>query len=359
MLDPFSVKRYKKWHPFRLFPTLAWRLVEVEARVLFERYRLPMKECIELPELDDYDGSDTAVTEEQARYLLGVVHETEAMKDTVIVEIGSFRGATTRLFARASKRTVIAVDPFIGYGGSAEDYAVFQRNTCDLANLIHVAKTSGQAVANWTLGAISLLFIDAVHDWANTRFDLHAWSKYVGDGGLVVLHDTDSRHWAGTRKAAFEFARSCGLFAHTEGLAILRMPHRRWTCRHKGAGQCLATDLVVLPLVLKLDAGYGGFSMFPAAPIGVGCPPHGAAHPPGDAGQFVAGLGSPVVSLCHEHCPAANGPSRTSDPLGRLRVERGRRPDGTAGGRSTSHRGEPVTLAMSGPATWLRSGSVG
>jgi hypothetical protein len=66
VLDPFSLKRYPRWYPSRLPPTVVWRLVELEARVFFERYELPKKE-IGLPLMaDEFDGQDTAVTGEPA-----------------------------------------------------------------------------------------------------------------------------------------------------------------------------------------------------------------------------------------------------------------------------------------------------
>jgi predicted O-methyltransferase YrrM len=226
LIDPFSLKRHPKWDPRRLLPTVKWRLIELEARVNFARYCLPLKEVPVPPPTKDYDSTNTTVTELQARYLLAAVEATEGMDRTVVVEIGSYRGATTRLLALATKRQVVAVDPFIGYGGSKQDYEIFRQATSSLSNVIHVHATSGQALQDWAFGPVSLLFIDSVHDWTNTWFDVVGWSRKLTPGGLVALHDTDSKRFAGARKAAFRFASSCELFAHTNDLAILRMPNR-------------------------------------------------------------------------------------------------------------------------------------
>jgi hypothetical protein len=227
LTDPFSLKHYPKWDPRRLLPTIRWRLIDLEARVNFPRYLLPFKQLSPLPPVEGYDGGNTAVTELQERYLLAAVRATEEMIRTVIVEVGSYRGATTKLFALATRRQVIAVDPFSGYGASNDDYRIFRAETSRLGNVVHLRATSGQALREWAFGPIGLLFIDSVHDWANTWFDLVEWSPHVTLGGLVALHDTDSRRFAGTRKAACRFASSCELFAHTEDLTIFRMPHRR------------------------------------------------------------------------------------------------------------------------------------
>jgi len=222
LIDPFSLKHHPRWDPRRLLPTIKWRLIELEARVNFTRYCLPLKEVPVLPATKCYDGTNTAVTELQARYLLAAVEATEGMVQTVIVEIGSYRGATTRLLALATKRQVVAVDPFIGYGGSMQDYKIFRLATSSLSNVVHIHATSGRTLQDWAFGPIGLLFIDSVHDWANTWFDLVGWSRQVTPGGLIALHDTDSRCFAGARKAAFRFASCCELFAHTPDLTILR-----------------------------------------------------------------------------------------------------------------------------------------
>jgi predicted O-methyltransferase YrrM len=144
---------------------------------------------------------------------------------TRIVEIGAYRGVTTSYFALHAGRPIVAVDPFIGYGGSAEDLAVFKANTAGLPQLTHSRVTSGRARAAWSYGrSVSLLFIDAVHDYANTRFDITAWGPLVVSGGIIAMHDVDQLCFAGTRRAAAQLLRQCSLFAHVDNLAAFRVP---------------------------------------------------------------------------------------------------------------------------------------
>ena len=56
----------------------------------------------------------------------------------------------------------------------------------------------------WRHGPASFLFIDAVHDYVNTAFDIATWSPLLVPGGILALHDTDQEIFAGTRRAAFE-----------------------------------------------------------------------------------------------------------------------------------------------------------
>ena len=218
--DPFFLKKYPKWHPQRLLFTVQARLIEKEAQWNFDRYALPQKVNANLPETSSIDYQNTAVTPIQMQHLLEAVSATEHLADTVIVEVGCFRGVTTQALAKATSRKVIAVDPHIGYGGFEEDYAQFKKNTEFLANVSHERKASGDAVKSWNYPPISLIFIDAVHDYVNTAFDIESWSSLLVKGGMLACHDTDQRCFAGTRKAVFEVSSKFSLFAHPDNLTI-------------------------------------------------------------------------------------------------------------------------------------------
>jgi predicted O-methyltransferase YrrM len=51
--------------------------------------------------------------------------------------------------------------------------------------------TSGAARRQIEYQKLSVVFIDAVHDFANTWFDFFAWSSLVVPGGLIAMHDVD------------------------------------------------------------------------------------------------------------------------------------------------------------------------
>jgi predicted O-methyltransferase YrrM len=218
--DPFSIKKYSKWHPQRLLFTVRARLVEKEAKFNFERYGLPEKILTNLPNAPEVDYQNTAVTPLQMQHLLSAVEATEHLQNTVIVEIGCFRGITTQALAKATSRQVIAVDPYIGYGGFEEDYLYFKKNTNALLNVVHARKSSGGAAKTWQYPKVSLIFIDALHDYVNTAFDIEAWSSLLVEGGMLACHDTDQKCFAGTRKAVFESSSRFSLFAHPDNLTI-------------------------------------------------------------------------------------------------------------------------------------------
>jgi predicted O-methyltransferase YrrM len=159
------------------------------------------------------------VTENQMAHLLAAVKDTE---EGAIAEIGSYRGETTRCLAQATNRAVFAVDPYIGYGGAEEEYGRFKLRIAGLRNVTHLKMTSGEAARAWNRGPISLVFIDAVHDYVNARYDISVWSDLVVTGGIIALHDTDDPRFPGSRRAAFEAAKRFHIWAHPPGMVLLR-----------------------------------------------------------------------------------------------------------------------------------------
>ena len=203
--DPFAIKRLPKWHPRRLAFKSQTMRIEWESRRRYNRYALPEKVLADLPVLPDAIAwRNTSVTPLQMQHLLHAWRSPSRLAGTVVVEVGSCRGETTRCLAQASSRTVVAVDPYSGYGGAEAELDQFHRRIAGLDNVVLERTTSGAAARHWPHGPASFLFIDAVHDYVNTSFDIVTWSPLLVPGGILALHDTDQEFFAGTRRAAFE-----------------------------------------------------------------------------------------------------------------------------------------------------------
>ena len=134
-----------------------------------------------------------------------------------IVEIGSWRGRSTRAMADNTNGVVFAVDPwsddigvfapfgtksvspagwFDSYGDhvSANDvFATFRNSTADLLNrkIFPFRMTSVQAANIFSdLGAkFDMVFIDGMHDYAYVYQDIVAWRSLLVPGGLLCGHD--------------------------------------------------------------------------------------------------------------------------------------------------------------------------
>jgi predicted O-methyltransferase YrrM len=124
-----------------------------------------------------------------------------------IVEIGSFRGRSTVVLARAADPSVevVAIDPHAGsdrgpqeiegFAAEAElDHKTFLANLerAGVADRIrHVREYSDKAHLE-VEGPIDLLYIDGAHRYAPARADVKRWGNRVGDAGTMLIHDSFS-----------------------------------------------------------------------------------------------------------------------------------------------------------------------
>lgn len=221
LFDPFEIKKYSKFHPYRLYKKAQSTFQNKRAVKNFQAYELPYKELV--PEDKTKSGviPDTYVTNHQLEQIKKALQMVEGYTGC-IVELGCFRGVTTKNLLQHTQKPFFALDPYIGYGGSEEDYKLFLQNTKPFSNLTHIRKTSGQAARGWDGTQIDLIFIDALHDYENTLHDMQAWLPFLPKDGLMAMHDTDTLRFAGTRRAVFEMAANMELVAHVKDLVILR-----------------------------------------------------------------------------------------------------------------------------------------
>jgi Methyltransferase domain len=123
-----------------------------------------------------------------------------ARADGQVVEIGSFRGRSTVVLARAAG-SVVAIDPHAGsdrgpqeISADAErgdaDFEAFRANVAGLP-VRHVRKFSADAHADVD-GPIALLFVDGAHRFEPARADLVDWGRRVAPGGTMLVHDSFS-----------------------------------------------------------------------------------------------------------------------------------------------------------------------
>jgi predicted O-methyltransferase YrrM len=124
-----------------------------------------------------------------------------------VVEIGSFRGRSTIVLARAAPEgvEVVAIDPHAGSDrgprqlapdparGEA-DLRAFERNLEQLGvreRVRHVRAPSDEALGA-VEGEVDLLFVDGAHRYRPARDDLARWGARVRPGGAMLVHDAFS-----------------------------------------------------------------------------------------------------------------------------------------------------------------------
>lgn len=142
------------------------------------------------------------MTDAQARRLWDAARAVRP--GALIVEIGSYRGRSAIVLARAAPAgtTVVAIDPHAGndrgpqeiegYESEAEsDHRAFLANL-DRAGVServrHVRLPSADAHPDVT-GEIALVYVDGAHRYGPARDDIRDWGARLAPGGTMLIHD--------------------------------------------------------------------------------------------------------------------------------------------------------------------------
>jgi predicted O-methyltransferase YrrM len=145
------------------------------------------------------------MTDAQARRLWA--RASELAPPATVVEIGSYRGRSAIVLARAAAEgvAVIAIDPHAGndrgpreiHGTAAEGEADHEAFLANLAaagvgeRVRHVRLPSQEALGA-VEGAVDLLYVDGAHRYGPARADLKRWGDRVRPGGTMLVHDAFS-----------------------------------------------------------------------------------------------------------------------------------------------------------------------
>lgn len=154
-----------------------------------------------------------------------------------IVELGSYKGRSAICLAQSGRR-VTCVDHGRGetaVEGKADHMAGtylgdLQRNLSEWVPRAKVdvwADDTASAGKRWNGGCVSMLFVDAAHDYASVRADWDAWAPHLSADAIVAFHDTN---WPGVRQLLTEVVSPGGwdLIHQQDSLtAIRRVSHGR------------------------------------------------------------------------------------------------------------------------------------
>jgi predicted O-methyltransferase YrrM len=127
--------------------------------------------------------------------LAGLVRLVRELRPAVVLEIGSFRGGTFRLWSQlaAEDALVVGVDIDTGYG--AAPTAVLESVARPGQHVVALRLDSQQEATRDEVERIldgrpvDFLFIDADHTYAGVRRDFELYAPLVRPGGLVAFHD--------------------------------------------------------------------------------------------------------------------------------------------------------------------------
>jgi predicted O-methyltransferase YrrM len=124
-----------------------------------------------------------------------------------IVEIGSFRGRSAIVLARAAADDVevVAIDPHAGtdrgpqeitttpaHGNADHDAFVANLGRAGVADRVRHVRRGSQEAGRDVADPIDLLYVDGAHRFAPARADIREWGRRVAVGGTMLIHDSFS-----------------------------------------------------------------------------------------------------------------------------------------------------------------------
>jgi hypothetical protein len=140
--------------------------------------------------------------EQEARFL-GMMAVC-APRNSVVVEIGSFKGKSTVLLGKLAQRygfgPIVAIDPHTFHnveladhrstpGATSYDAFLKHLEIAKVANSIEVHRAFSSEVAALWNRPIGLLWIDGDHSYAGAKSDFDGFFPHVLPNGFVSLHD--------------------------------------------------------------------------------------------------------------------------------------------------------------------------
>jgi len=134
--------------------------------------------------------------------------------DMIMVEIGSYVGDSTEIFAKNFK-TVFAVDPWVnGYDDNdGASYRIpmdqveaqFDKLCKKYSNIVKLKVKSEKGILHFEKYSLDFVYIDAIHNYSGVRNDLQLWMPKVKKNSFIAGHDYTGHHFPGVKKAVDEF----------------------------------------------------------------------------------------------------------------------------------------------------------
>jgi len=218
-------------------------------------------------------GVEGWMTDDQARRLWD--RAATVRSGGQIVEIGSYRGRSAIVLARAAggRASVVAIDPHAGndrgpqqiYGtvdeGDTDNHTfVTNLRRAGVSDQVRHVRLPSQDAGREVSGAIDMLYIDGAHRYGPARDDIDEWGARVADDGTMLIHDSFSSVGVTAALIRLLFASGRFLFVGRVGsLAEYRREPVRGAARLRNLGRQLAqvpwflrNVIVKVLLVLRL-----------------------------------------------------------------------------------------------------------
>ena len=135
--------------------------------------------------------------------LLDLINELGDNSKKTMIEIGSFVGESTILFAQSFKE-VIAIDPFMeGYDDNDPTsnlfefdnvYDTYMKRVSPFKNIKTIKDTSDGALKHFQGFLFDFIYIDGLHTYDGVKNDIINYLPLVKKGGVIGGHDYTKNH---------------------------------------------------------------------------------------------------------------------------------------------------------------------
>jgi predicted O-methyltransferase YrrM len=153
--------------------------------------------------------------QESTEGLLDLIKELGDNSDKTMIEIGSFVGESTVLFAQSFKK-VIAIDPFLADYDPADPtsysfefknvYDTYLDRTSPYSNIQTLTMTSDAAAEILNEDMFDFIYLDGLHTYEGVKTDIINYLPKVKEGGVIGGHDYTNQipHLVGVYQAVNE-----------------------------------------------------------------------------------------------------------------------------------------------------------
>jgi glycosyltransferase involved in cell wall biosynthesis len=150
---------------------------------------------------------------EQKTGLLSLIKKIP--KNILMVELGSFAGESTEMFAKKAK-VVYSVDIWSSSAEAMSRVAGSDEKASDIEerfnlimnkneNIIKIKKRTDEAQFLFQSESIDFVYLDAAHDYESVKTDIKNWVSKVKPNGYMGGHDYNKKDFPGVIKAVTEF----------------------------------------------------------------------------------------------------------------------------------------------------------
>lgn len=144
--------------------------------------------------------------------LISYINNIKPTQNMTMIEIGSYAGESTEIFANHFKN-IIAIDPFINdydkndltcqYMELNKVYDVFIELINKHSNITHIKKTSDEAILELKNTQVDFIYIDGLHTYEQVKKDIANYLPLIKKGGFIAGHDYHPV-WQGVKDAIHE-----------------------------------------------------------------------------------------------------------------------------------------------------------